>query len=106
MKNIQLFESFVENINESRAAKGLMHKILDIPENKKIGDVYTSGKKLAEDLLRGVKKAEIVPLRNVRKKATSMLAFAANWPSDGENSVLDKALEAIKDVEIEGVPKK
>jgi hypothetical protein len=106
MKNIQLFESFVENLNESRGTKGLMHKVLGIPTDKKIEDVYTSGKKLAEDLLKGVKKAELVPLRDVRSKATSMLAFAANWPSDGDNSVLDKALEAIKDIEIPGVPKK
>jgi hypothetical protein len=106
MKNIQLFESFIESISESKSTKGLMHKMLGIPVDKKIEDVYTSGKKLAEDLLKGVKKSEIVPLKNVRSKATSMLAFAANWPSDGKNSVLDKALVAIKDVEIPGVPKK
>jgi len=106
MKNIQLFESFIETINESKETKGLMHKILEIPEDKKIDEVYTSGKKLAEDMLRGVKKAGIVPLKDVRRKATSMLAFAANWPSDGKNSVLDKALSAIKNIEIVGVPKK
>ena len=39
MKNIQLFESFVENLNESRGTKGLMHKVLDIPMDKKIEDV-------------------------------------------------------------------
>jgi len=106
MKNLYLFESFVESLNESKATKGLMHKVLGIPEDKKIEDVYSSGKKLAHDLLKGVKDSKIVPLRDVRSKATSMLAFAANWPTDGENSVLDKALDAIKDVEIEGVPKK
>lgn len=106
MKNIQLFESFVESINESKATKGLMHKVLGIPEDKKIEDVYTNPKKLAHDMLKGVKNSKIVPLRDVRSKATSMLAFAANWPSDGENSILDKALEEIKDIEIPGVPKK
>jgi hypothetical protein len=73
-----------------------MHKLLDIPADKKIDDVYTSGKKLAEDLLKAVEDAKIVPAKDVKKKAASMLAFAANWPSDGKNSILDKALKAIK----------
>ena len=58
MKNIQLFESFVENINE--AEKGLMHKLLDIPQDKKISDVYKSGDVLATDLLRAVKNSKIL----------------------------------------------
>ena len=98
-----LFESFVQDLNEGKAERGLMHKILDIPEDKKIEDVYTSGKKLAEDLLKGVKNAKIVPAKDVRKKATSMLAFAANWQSDGENSILDKALNLIKTTEVPGI---
>ena len=101
-----LFESFVQDLNEAKAEKGLMHKILDIPADKKIEDVYTSGKKLAEDLLKGVKNAKIVPAKDVRKKATSMLAFAANWPSDGANSILDKALKSIKNTEVPGIPLK
>ena len=101
-----LFESFVQDLNEAKAEKGLMHKILDIPADKKIEDVYTSGKKLAEDLLKGVKNAKIVPAKDVRKKATSMLAFAANWPSDGDNSILDKALKLIKTTEVPGIPSK
>lgn len=101
MKNLVLFESFVESINE--AERGLMHKMLKVPADKKIGDVYSSGKKLAEDLLKAVKASGIAS-KNVRKKATSMLAFAANWPSEGENTVIDKALKAIKTIEIPGVP--
>lgn len=27
-----------------------------------------------------------------------MLAFAANWPSDGKNSVMDKALRAVRNI--------
>jgi hypothetical protein len=100
MKNIKLFESFTEEINEAKATKGLMHKLLDIPADKKVDDVYTSGKKLAEDLLKAVKDSKIVPAKDIRKKATSMLAFAANWPSDGKNSVMDKALSYIKNLNI------
>jgi len=104
MKKIQLFESFVETLNE--AEKGLMHKLLEIPQDKKIGDVYKDGDKLASDLLRAVKNAKIVPVKDVRKKATSMLAFAGNWPNEGKNTVIDKALKSIKDTEIPGVPLK
>lgn len=104
MKKIKLFEAFVENINE--AEKGLMHKLLEIPQDKKISDVYKSGEKLATDLLHAVKSEKIVPLKDVRKKATSMLAFAGNWPNEGKNSVIDKALKAIKNIEIPGVPLK
>jgi hypothetical protein len=81
-----------------------MHKILDIPADKKISDVYKSGAKLAEDLLKAVKNSKKVAAKDVRKKATSMLAFAGNWPSEGKNTVIDKALKAIKTIEIPGVP--
>lgn len=96
MENLILFESFVQDINEAKATKGLMHKLLNIPADKKIDDVYTSGKKLAEDLLKAVIDSKTVPAKDAKKKAASMLAFAANWPSDGKNSILDKALKAIK----------
>jgi hypothetical protein len=46
----------------------------------------------------------MVPTKEIRSKATSMLAFAGNWPSEGKNTVIDKALKAIKDIEIPGVP--
>ena len=104
MENIKLYESFIENINEAKISKGLMHKLLDVPADKKISDVYKNGKELAHDLLSAVKKAKIVPSKDVRRKATSMLAFAANWPSSPDSSVLDKALKDIKNIEIPGVP--
>lgn len=104
MKNLKLFESYTEEINEAKAEKGLMHKMLNIPADKKISDVYKSGKDLAHDLLTAIKKSKKVPLKDVRKKATSMLAFAANWPSEGKNTVIDKALKMIKKIEIDGVP--
>jgi hypothetical protein len=108
MDNLKLYESFVGEINEAKAQKGLMHKLLDIPAEKKISDVYKNTKEgaedLAHDLLTAVKKAKLVPMKEIRSKATSMLAFAGNWTSEGKNSVIDKALKAIKDIEIPGVP--
>jgi hypothetical protein len=96
MKNLILFESYIQDLNEAKAEKGLMHKLLDIPQDKKISDVYTSGKKLAEDLIKAVKDSKIVPAKDVKKKAASMLAFAGNWPNEGKNTVIDKALSSIK----------
>lgn len=104
MENLIIFESFIENVNEAKAEKGLMHKLLNIPADKKISEVYKSGPKLAEELLTAVKNSKKVAAKDVRKKATSMLAFAANWPSEGKNTVIDKALKAIKNIEIPGVP--
>ena len=63
-----------------------MHKILGIADDKQIKDVYTSGKKLAEDLVAKVGK----------KKASGMLAFAANVNKGTD--VLDKALHALKSI--------
>lgn len=109
MENIKIFEEFVnekyEVLNEKKKAeKGLMHKLLGVPDSKKVSDVYSSSRKLAKDLLLAVKDAGIVPMEEVRSKATSMLAFAANWPNDGDNSLFDKALKAIKTIEVPGVP--
>jgi len=108
MENLKIYESFVEDINEAKVQKGLMHKLLDIPAGDKISSAYKNTKEgaeeLAHDLLNAVKKAGIVPIGKVRSKATSMLAFAGNWPSEGKNSVIDKALKAIKKIEIPGVP--
>jgi hypothetical protein len=111
MENLKLYENFISDrentINEAKKAeKGLMHKLLGIAEDKKISDVYTSGSKLAKDLMQAVKDSKIVPAAKVRSKATSMLAFAGNWPKEGKDTVIDKALEAIKKTEIPGVPVK
>ncbi len=70
----------------AKPKKGKMHKILDIPEDKDISDIYTSGKKLAQDLVKKVGK----------KKATGMIAFAANINSD--NNIFDKALRALDQI--------
>ena len=104
MDNLKIYESFVEEVNEAKVAKGLMHKLLDVPDGKKISTKYKSGEELATELLKAVKKAKIVADKDVRRKATSMLAFAGNWPSEGKNTVIDKALKAIKKIEIPGVP--
>lgn len=94
MKNLELYESFTENLNEGR--KNLMHDLLQIPEDKKISDVYKSGRKLAEDLVDAIKKSNIVPEKEVQRKAASMLAFVGNWPNDPKNSVFDVALRHVK----------
>lgn len=94
-KNEHLLEAIKEGFTSITEAKkwaadidvkeGKMTKLLNIPKGKKITDVYTSGKKLAEDLLKAV--------GGDRKKASSMLAFAANV--DKTNNVLDTALRNI-----------
>ena len=52
MKNLSPYSDFVESLNESKkpidtsgVEKGLMHELLNIPEDKKISDVYKSGKR-------------------------------------------------------------
>ena len=96
MKNLMVFENFVQNMDE--AEKGLMHKLLIVPDADKISSKYSSGKKLADDLVGALERSKIVPKKDVKKKAASMLAFAANWPSDGKNSVVDKALKAVRNI--------
>jgi len=96
MKNLMVFENFVKNIDE--AEKGLMHKLLNVPDEDKISSKYSSGKKLANDLVNALERSKIVPKKDIKKKAASMLAFAANWPSDGKNSVVDKALKAVRNI--------
>ena len=97
MKNLIDFRNFSGPINE--AEKGLMHKLLNVPEEDKISSKYKSGKKLAQDLVNALKNSKVVPQKDVKQKAASMLAYAANWPSDGPNSVLDKALKSVKNVQ-------
>lgn len=71
----------------AKPKKGKMHKVLGIPEDKEIHDVYTSGKKLASALIAKVGK----------KKAQGMLAFAANINS--AHDIFDKALSALKSID-------
>lgn len=68
--------------------KGKMHKVLGLADDEKITDKYTSGKKLAQDLLKAVGN---------KKEATGMLAFAANV--NPKDNVFDKALSAMKELE-------
>ena len=96
MKNLSLYESFTDSLNEARTRKNLMHELLDIPEDKKISDVYKSGRKLAEELVAAIKKSNIVPEKEVQRKAASMLAFVGNWPNDAKNSIFDVALRHVK----------
>jgi hypothetical protein len=51
MENLFSYNNFVSNLNEAKNSidtsgirKNLMHELLDIPEDKKISDVYKSGK--------------------------------------------------------------
>lgn len=67
--------------------KGKMHRLLNVPPDKKITDVYTDGKKLATDLVKAT---------GSQKEAASMLAFAANV--DKQNNVLDSALAYMKEI--------
>ena len=70
-----------------KVKKGKMHKLLNIPDDKKVTDVYTSGEKLAKALMAKVKD---------EKEVTGMLAFAANV--DKTDNVLDKALRYMKKI--------
>ena len=67
--------------------KGAMHKALGIPDDKKVSEVYTSGKELAKDLVAKVGK----------KKAAGMINFAANI--NPKDNVFDKAQRALDDME-------
>lgn len=104
MGNIANYSEFIESLNESKKTidtsgveKGLMHELLNIPEGKKISDVYKSGKKLAEDLVSALRKKKIVPEKDIQQKAASMLVFAGNWPkTDSKNSVFDVAARHVK----------
>jgi DNA-binding transcriptional regulator GbsR (MarR family) len=92
-KIVKTFESFINEekwVADVEPKKGKMHKLLNIPEEKKVSDVYTSGKKIAQDLLDAT---------GDRKEATSMLAFAAN--TNKEDDIFDKALKIIKNLEEE-----
>jgi len=104
MENLSSYGDFVQNLNEAKKdidtsgiRKDLMHELLNIPEDKKIADVYKSGKKLAEDLVSALKREKVVPEKDIQAKAAQMLVFAGNWPkTDAKNSVFDVAARHIK----------
>ena len=59
-----------KTISKVKIKPGKMHKLLDIPEDKTIIDVYKSPKKLVDDLMKATD--------NDYKKVKGMIAFAAN----------------------------
>lgn len=72
-------------VKDVKPKSGAMAKALGVKEGEKVSDKYTSGKKLAKDLVKAVGK----------KKAQGMLAFAANV--SGESKTLFKtALSSLK----------
>lgn len=85
-------KSYLEFVNEKKWAgkvqpkRGKMHKLLGIPADKNISDVYTSGEKLAKDLVEKVGKA----------KAAQMINFVANVNS--EEDIFDDAQKALEDL--------
>ena len=104
MENLSSYGDFVQDLNESKkdidtsgVRKNLMHELLDIPEDKKISDVYKSGRKLAEELVRALEMKNVVPKKDIQAKAAQMLAFAGNWPkTDSKNSIFDVAARHVK----------
>ena len=104
MENLFSYNNFVSNLNEAKNSidtsgirKNLMHELLDIPEDKKISDVYKSGKKLAEDSVNALESKNVVPKKDIQAKAAQMLVFAGNWPkTDSKNSIFDVAARHVK----------
>ena len=89
MKFNEAIEKYLnERLSDVKPKEGEMHKLLGIDPDDTIIDKYSSGKKLAADLLKAV--------NGDKKKAASMLAYAANI--DSNNNVLDDALAAIKEL--------
>lgn len=83
IKNIIKEKKWTKNID---IEKGKMHKVLGIDLDKKISSKYTSGKKLAQDLINAVG----------RKKAAGMINFSANINSD--ENIFDKAQKALNKI--------
>lgn len=79
--------------------EGKMHKLLNVPEGEDIKDHYTSGEKLAKDLLNAVAQEEGED--DAKQSATGMIAFAANVNS--EDDIYDEALQEIEDLEVDDV---
>jgi len=103
MRNLTDYSEFVDGLNESKnpidisgVRKNLMHELLNIPEDQKIGSVYKSGKKLAEDLVAALKREKVVPEKDIQAKAAQMLVFVGNWPkTDSKNSIFDVAARHV-----------
>lgn len=84
MKFYKLYNILNEQkLEDVKVHCGKMKKALNIDDDKQVSDVYTSGKKLAKDL---VNKVGL-------KKAQGMLAFAANIHK--EQDIFDVALRNL-----------
>jgi hypothetical protein len=70
MTEMTLDETVKKTISKVKIKPGKMHKLLDIPEDKTITDVYKSPKKLVDDLMNAT--------NDDYKKVKGMIAFAAN----------------------------
>jgi hypothetical protein len=86
--SIPMFDQFIEEskLSDAEPEKGKMHELLGLDPKEKITSKYSSGEKLASDLL----KANY----GDKRKTSSMLAFAANIHK-GED-IFDKALSSLK----------
>lgn len=118
MDNVEQFKSFLESIKHVNPAiiesiqeateiifenekgeklwakdvhkdEGKMHRLLGLKEDEKIVDKYSSGKKLAKDLLKANK--------GDKRKTGGQLGFVANVGGPNK-SVFKSALSALKDL--------
>lgn len=80
-------EEAVKWQQKAKVKRGAMHKALNIPDGDDIKDHYTSGKKLAKDLIDAVGLA----------RASRMINYAANANKD-KNSIFDVAQRALKNM--------
>lgn len=84
---LENFISEKKNLGQDvKPKKGSMHDVLGVEPDKKISSKYKSGKELAEVLVKKVGK----------KKATSMINFAANISS--KEDIFDKAQKELKNI--------
>jgi hypothetical protein len=91
-KLFKIFEKILTEkkkwLKDIKVKPGKMHRLLGIKENELIKDHYTSGEKLAKDLLKS--------LNGDKKKASGMLSFAAN--ANKEDDIFDVALRSLKNL--------
>ena len=74
-----------KTLSKVKIKPGKMHKLLKVPEDKTIVDVYKSPKKLVDDLMKATD--------NDYRKVKGMIAFAANI-NKGHN-IYDDALKLV-----------
>lgn len=79
-KFIQEDEKWAQDVNVD---KGEMHRVLNVPEDEEVSTHYTSGEKLARDLIDKVG----------REEAAGMINFAANV--NDEDNIFDRAQRSL-----------